>query len=308
MPTPRNPAGFTLIELMIVIGVLAILSGMAMPILGMARHTARVSETRSLMAKADAAIRQFKGEVGIWPYQSHDPTKSFPEAGNRLAWHLGHILTNAESATLGVDLAAVTTAYDSGTHKPVPSDTFHIDLATDWGQSAPKICMYLADSGKLRARIAVMSGNSGVKGIAKDRATAVLSAPKTGWDATADDHPGWGDDYLAGEIPAKRIAGHSLNDAWGQPLVYVSPVVPGVRLSADDQKRNVVSEGQYGLGATGRSATISLSSDARTTAVASFALGYELSSMGRDMQTSAMRNEAPARDDILTGPYRKELQ
>jgi prepilin-type N-terminal cleavage/methylation domain-containing protein len=81
MPTPRNPAGFTLIELMIVIGVLAILSGMAMPILGMARHTARVSETRSLMAKADAAIRQFKGEVGIWPYQSHDPTKSFPEAG-----------------------------------------------------------------------------------------------------------------------------------------------------------------------------------------------------------------------------------
>jgi prepilin-type N-terminal cleavage/methylation domain-containing protein len=308
MPTPRNPAGFTLIELMIVIGVLAILSGMAMPILGMARHTARVSETRSLMAKADAAIRQFKGEVGVWPYQKHDAAKDFPEAGNRLAWHLGHTLTSAESATLGVDLTAATAAYDIGTHKPLATDIFHAD-----GGTAEVFCIWLADMGKLRARIAVMSGNSGLTGIAKDRTTAILTAPKTGWAAATSDHPGWGDDYLAGEVPPKRIIGHGLHDAWGQPLVYVSPVVPGVRLTTEGKDRigwdpSIISEAQYGLAAAGRMGSGSMNEDVRTTAAPSFALAYELSSMGRDMQTAAMRNDPATRDDILAGPYRKDLQ
>lgn len=63
----QSRAGFTLVELLVVIAVIAILAAFILPALGAARRRAQVARVTSEITSFNAAIAEFKGENGINP-------------------------------------------------------------------------------------------------------------------------------------------------------------------------------------------------------------------------------------------------
>ncbi len=84
--------GFTLIELLIVIAILALLSAMLTSVMGIAQRKALETNTRALLMKVDQALRQFRSEIGTYPWNTDltnahaDPTQWSNDLGRRLAW------------------------------------------------------------------------------------------------------------------------------------------------------------------------------------------------------------------------------
>jgi prepilin-type N-terminal cleavage/methylation domain-containing protein len=70
MRTPQ-PSAFTLIELLVVISVICVLLAMLVPILGIAKRFAERTNTESLLRKVDTAVRLFKTDVRIYPWDGH---------------------------------------------------------------------------------------------------------------------------------------------------------------------------------------------------------------------------------------------
>ena len=63
----RKGAAFTLIELLMVVSIIALLAGMATPILMTAKNSAARNATKATFGKLDAALRLFKTEAGAYP-------------------------------------------------------------------------------------------------------------------------------------------------------------------------------------------------------------------------------------------------
>lgn len=63
----RRRAGVTLIELLIVIGVIGILMGILLPAFVKARNTARLRQIDSDCKALETAVRGFRHEYGYWP-------------------------------------------------------------------------------------------------------------------------------------------------------------------------------------------------------------------------------------------------
>lgn len=84
--------GFTLIELLVVIAILATLGGLLMAVLGITQKQARITGTKSILMKVDQAIRLFRNDMKVYPWQSDlstaesDPGKLTNNLGFRLAW------------------------------------------------------------------------------------------------------------------------------------------------------------------------------------------------------------------------------
>jgi prepilin-type N-terminal cleavage/methylation domain-containing protein len=83
---------FTLIELLIAMAILAMLGGMLMTMLNVAQRQGRITNTKAVLAKVDQAIRLFRTDMRVYPWQTDlsgaegDPTQLTNNLAFRLAW------------------------------------------------------------------------------------------------------------------------------------------------------------------------------------------------------------------------------
>jgi len=263
-----NQRGFTLVELLVAIGIVLSLMAMAMPLLTMASRQAKRSNTQATLAKLDAAIRQFRRDIDVLPYQA-----SYPDAVdattpfvNNLAVRLGRDLSGGDRIAL--DALTVTAAGKYGYPENVentaanetatlPSNlTYRVawappSWAWQYGGAANYryLCKALNRMGQARATGAVRAGAFDLRGgvisengtvISDLTSRALLTSAEIGTLST-----GWCGDYLHGEIEAsaRTADGNGIRDAWGNPLVYVCQVVP----KAKSASVRVEKETRFGL-------------------------------------------------------------
>ena len=56
--SPRAP-GFTLLELLVVMSIIALLVAMVMPVISLSARASKRSNTQAILARTEAALRQF---------------------------------------------------------------------------------------------------------------------------------------------------------------------------------------------------------------------------------------------------------
>ena len=258
---------FTLIELLVVIAIIVVLSGMLLPVVTLAQRRAHQTNTEVVLRQTEGALELFRGELDTYPYQAHDPLATFPEAPNRLAWVLGHDLTDDERSALDQDLAAARAAYAPGGAHAVQASDIDPEWCTNGNAYDRKRYREIGAGvvGRMateRASLAVIAGNAGVGGIRGRSGQPVLGGATSA---------GFARDYLLDELDRSRVAGDALLDTYGRPLVYICPVVQGMRpvhvpeCMNNDRWRSSpqlpIDPGYYGLDTTGRAVTDALDSE-----------------------------------------------
>ncbi len=268
--------GFTLIELMVVMAIIALLAGLLTPFITMASRNARRTATQAVMRKVDTALRQFKTDYQAYPHQLGYPDLAAGEPwSNRLYHHVGTDLAPVDRDRVIADMDAAARAYDydcssgpgqwprerapvtphvfradrgngrrrmDGSNDPesdlAPYNWVWVDWANAWHaqyEDALAGCMVLNRMAQERARLLMLIGAVDAGGVTmrdvpgrggthrgRDLSgTRLVAAPASAAK------PGWAVDYLRGELEARYIAGESVLDAWGRPLVYLCQVQPG---------------------------------------------------------------------------------
>src|SRR5690606_26760717 len=109
--SPRLPlltgGGFTLVEILVVMAIIATLSAMVMPLLSIIQQRVKVTTTQSVLRKADTAIRMFKTDLGAYPGRMGYPaawSDSLPLRDfNRLFYHVGTNIAAADRQAILAD-------------------------------------------------------------------------------------------------------------------------------------------------------------------------------------------------------------
>ena len=307
---------FTLIEVLVVLTIIAVLSGMLMPVVTIAQKRAKKTNTQSLLRKVETGLELFRGEMDAYPYQFHAVGDPFPSADNRLAWTIGHDMTGIERNDLNDDLLAARLAYGpSGAHAvtaAIVDPAFYAGYTGDTGAIGDHKNMgagMVNRMGAERACLAVIAGNTQVTGLRGKTGMSIVAAPAS---------RGFARDYLAFDLNRKNVRGDAIIDLYGKELIYVCPVIKGMRpvhvaeaktknqwYGSPDKPIDVV---YYSLDTQGRAATISMASDIRTTAAASYIHGYELWSAGPDGRVDPIRNGSSNPDNISAQDFNRGLK
>lgn len=373
----ESTKGFTLIELMVVIGIIFVLMAMMMPMYAMVQNSLLRSHTTYVISKVDAALRKFKTDYGVYPYQSAYPDlaggESISDHPNNLFFRLGMPMDIVRRATVVADM---TTAASRFNYSVSPGSLWDDGAIGSPGMTYVKADFaanpgYVASNGnqasgavllnrmaRERMRLAVLAGDVAVGGpvvcksdttvFANRTTTAVLSSSAQSSLIGSGSTPrlGWTADYLGSDLERRFIAGDSILDAWGRPLIYVCQALPAIGAGAN------ISAVQFGMGAEGfaprtgpgpgiiasnrptllgygrirLSATDAgdgkptpadatyfpdpqslLHSDMRYYAAPGFSTEFELWSAGRDGRFSFMRDDPANRDNLSVMPYEKAL-
>ena len=204
----RGPVvAFSLVELLIVLGIIAILVGMAMPLLKLAQRQADRVNTLALLRRVEAATRLFRNEVGGQPWQEWPTTANPPPAEdlappvNRLAFSLAHDLDKIEREALRDEVKQAGARYEPGGLYYIPRTLYNqravSTSADDYTVTPPTIDLQIRHLNRLArewARTNFMIGNTGLKRTEKsgtspwvESATPVLAAAAS---------RGWAGDYL----------------------------------------------------------------------------------------------------------------
>lgn len=321
----RSPAGFTLVELLVVVAIIAALAGMLLPMVSSAQRGAQRTNTQNLLRRVEVALAGFRGDVGHHPWVARpDDTRSAPGSpwGNGLAYRLAHAMDAGERAALAADRDAVPPVFAGGAQDWTADDAALVNQpgTITPGTSAEQQrrnrigqAMALNRMSVERALVGIMSGNAGIRGVAWtgsawEPGAAVLAAPVS---------RGFCDDYLGEDLRPAERAGDDIVDAYGgMPLVYLHSQVNGVKggfpypFFETQWLRGTfprLDAAWYGLGPSARAATASLASDARDTAPRANLAGYELWSAGPDRTFDARRDAACGADDVSATPWRAGL-
>lgn len=75
--------GFTLIELLVVVAIIALLVGLAVPVIASARNTAQLAQSMNNMRQITAAAVNYSGDHGVWPIVRYS---NQIESDEGLAW------------------------------------------------------------------------------------------------------------------------------------------------------------------------------------------------------------------------------
>ncbi len=276
-------AAFTLIELMVVIGILAALAGMLMPIVTMAQRGAMRTSCEATLRKIDVAARMFRRDIGIFPYQlgypdQVDRTNPFT---NRLARQLARGMIDSERdavRTLAATAAgkyAYTADLNDGTsvEASLPSTlAFSItrlpprDFGPPWiGDGDKKLrkrySYFINRLAGERAGLCMLAGAFDMTGgiVSGPYANGAIHSDLSGNRVVTSSEigsleTGWGDDYLRGEIEARFIDGDAILDAYRHPVIYVCQLVPRIRSTSVKVQNSVFSIAEpswFGLGHQG---------------------------------------------------------
>ncbi len=262
----RHRTAFTLLELMVVIGILAMLAAMLMPMFAVIRQGMLRSATLTVMKKVDTGLRLFKADFGIYPYQAGyadlDGGETLDDHPNNLGYRLGTAIGTAERAKVEADMLAAAGRFNYSVNPAnagadglvgAPGLTY---VSGDPGVGNTQVAMMLNRLAREQVRIAVLSGNLAMRGPVICTATGALAANRTSITVmTAPTQSGtrlgWTADYLGHDLEARYLRGDTVLDAWGTPLVYLCQVVPGMKVNGGTYLTTHIDNRQFGLGAIG---------------------------------------------------------
>jgi prepilin-type N-terminal cleavage/methylation domain-containing protein len=153
-PNRVRRSGFTLLELLIAMSIVAVLAGMLFSVMGVARRSSMRSSTEAVMRTVDTAIRLFKSDIRCLPFHSapaealEASTIDVVSAGtaldgsttgrsNNLMYRLGTDIGTTARNNIETDLLAVDAAFYynlgkasapsnglSESHTPLPATAF----------------------------------------------------------------------------------------------------------------------------------------------------------------------------------------
>jgi prepilin-type N-terminal cleavage/methylation domain-containing protein len=178
----RKIKAFTLIELLTVIAVLAILLGLLIPSMNMARNAAKVAKQRVQLASIDQALLAFRNDYGDYPPSTldTDTTSGFSYCGAfKLAealfgWDLFGFHPKSAWKADGTDNAAIPQLiYDFGnlnnTYNATPRKSRYLELETanafHIGKANPTFDGLFADVGTMNPKNYVLCDSFGRKTI-----------------------------------------------------------------------------------------------------------------------------------------------
>ncbi|MFA6186310.1 MAG: prepilin-type N-terminal cleavage/methylation domain-containing protein [Phycisphaerae bacterium] len=122
MNTKKNKKGFTLAELLTAIAIIAILIGILLPALNMARNFAKTTRQKVQLSSIEVGINMFKNDAGYYP-PSHGNTNATPPAAD-YTYYGAQTLAEAMFGMdlLGFHLDSTFYSGDTTSYPAAPSD------------------------------------------------------------------------------------------------------------------------------------------------------------------------------------------
>lgn len=327
---------FSLVEVLVVLSIIAILSSLGMTVLTSASAAAKRSASSATMSKLDTAVRLFKADFLVFPYQNTYPDDDLGWT-NRLAYTVGSRIADEDRVKVQADMEAAAAQYAftvraDNCYAANPPVSVHAYRPEDVvGEGTITGAIALNRMAQERVRLMVLSGDCRPMGVRirngrDNSATPVLNDPQSA------DKPGWAIDYLAGEIPARFVDGETVLDGWKRPLIYIARIAPAMRPSTVCLFRQHVyltDPARYGLGDSARNGLTAIDpitrtplaadgerlpdpsnlrhSDRRYWAAPGYENDIELWSAGRDGRFAAMRDAGVNADNIGNVAYDRGL-
>lgn len=224
--------GFTLIELLMVITILAVLGGLALSMIGGARHEANAARTETQIRRIkqfiDARLEDYT--VRMLPFRPASPNKQ---------WARNRILIEYARTEMPCRLSQITGAAS------YPSAHFQSDFNTD------TVNFDMADIGTLNSNVPAMRTRMIRELIAAPAATTANEQAECLYEIlnSHNDYGSSGLDFIfRGEIGDKDGDGHKeILDAWGDPMMFTLHMLDQEANTLDDFDTSMNTDGPISI-------------------------------------------------------------